>query len=112
MTSSLTETGYCRISGEQLDPLLDLGDLYLNNFVADIDYSLPKCPLQLGIGPKSGLVQLMDNPNLDLLYRLYWYRSGTNLSMKSALAEIASAALKWQSLEAGDVVLDIGCNPA
>jgi SAM-dependent methyltransferase len=44
------------------------------------------------------------------MYRNYWYRSGTNSTMRAALAEIAHTAEHLVRLRPGDAVLDIGCN--
>jgi SAM-dependent methyltransferase len=45
-----------------------------------------------------------------MMYQEYWYRSGTNQTMRNALADISSAAAKLVHLKEGDSVLDIGCN--
>jgi len=44
------------------------------------------------------------------MYRNYWYRSGTNKTMRDALANIANTAEQLTPLRDGDCVLDIGCN--
>jgi NDP-4-keto-2,6-dideoxyhexose 3-C-methyltransferase len=44
------------------------------------------------------------------MYENYWYRSGTNQTMRDALADISGAAAKLVHLKAGDSVLDVGCN--
>ena len=44
------------------------------------------------------------------MYQNYWYRSGTNQTMRNALADIAHTVEKLMHLRAGDAVLDIGCN--
>jgi len=44
------------------------------------------------------------------MYRNYWYRSGTNKTMKDALADIANKAEVLIHLHPNDTVLDIGCN--
>src|SRR6267154_3832470 len=45
-----------------------------------------------------------------MMYQNYWYRSGTNQTMRSALADISNTAEQLMSLQDGDAVLDIGCN--
>jgi SAM-dependent methyltransferase len=45
-----------------------------------------------------------------MMYQEYWYRSGTNQTMRDALADISGTAAKLVHLKAGDSVLDIGCN--
>jgi ubiquinone/menaquinone biosynthesis C-methylase UbiE len=44
------------------------------------------------------------------MYRNYWYRSGTNRTMRLALADIANTAETLSHLHPGDSALDIGCN--
>jgi len=44
------------------------------------------------------------------MYRNYWYRSGTNKTMREALADIANKAEMLIHLRPGDAVLDIGSN--
>ncbi len=100
----------CRITGENLLPVLDLGEIYLNNFLKKKDYTAPKGKLRIGFGKKSKLVQLLDTADQDKLYRNYWYRSGTNKTMTDQLKEIVDIVPKWVDLKTNDVVLDIGCN--
>ena len=100
----------CRVSGEALTEVLDLGNLYLNDFPEKVDEKAPRGPLRLGMGGSSGLLQLFDSVQSDLLYRQYWYRSGTNATMTRQLADIVDNVPCWVRLEDGDHVLDIGCN--
>ncbi len=44
------------------------------------------------------------------MYRNYWYRSGTNQTMRNALADVANKAETLIHLQEADTVLDIGCN--
>ena len=100
----------CRISNEKLHPVLDLGEIYLNDFLKQIDVNAPKGKLRLGFGTKSKLVQLLDTADQNKLYKNYWYRSGTNKTMTDQLREIVDIVPKWADLKENDVVLDIGCN--
>jgi SAM-dependent methyltransferase len=45
-----------------------------------------------------------------MMYQEYWYRSGTNQTMRDALEDISRSATELMHLSAGDSVLDIGCN--
>jgi SAM-dependent methyltransferase len=45
-----------------------------------------------------------------ILYRSYFYRSGINQSMRDHLAGITEFAGEAVKLQAGDLVVDIGCN--
>lgn len=105
----------CRICGKrELMPVLSLGMQYLSNFVDDPDQELYAAPVELVLCNKEdggcGLLQLRHTVPPDLLYRKFWYKSGTNQTMKDALADIVTKAKKLIRLQAGDIVLDIGAN--
>lgn len=101
----------CRISGEPLIPLFDLGDIYMSDFIdQDTEPRLPKVPLTMMLAPGSGLVQLAHTADFDAMYREYWYRSGTNATMIRELKEIAENAIHLMKPGEGDVWVDIGCN--
>ncbi len=99
----------CRIDGSKLIEVMDLGVQYVSDFVDD-----PKdgetSSLKVGIGKKSGLVQLYESFPPEKMYRRYWYRSGINESMVQELKGITEAAKKFVDLKSGDTVLDIACN--
>ena len=101
---------YLQDIGEKITPLFDLGNLYVTGFYNSIETGAPRGKLELGIGAESGLVQLCHSIERDLLYREYWYRSGTNSTMTKQLHEIVDQLQSWVNLSDGDVVLDIGCN--
>jgi NDP-4-keto-2,6-dideoxyhexose 3-C-methyltransferase len=46
----------------------------------------------------------------EAMYQRYCYRSGTNQTMRTALADIAHTAERLLHLRPGDAVLDVGCN--
>ena len=106
----VTQIKKCRISGKELTPIFDLGDLCVTGFYPEITLDAPRGNLQLGIGEESGLVQLCHSVDRDILYREYWYRSGTNATMVRQLREVVDQVSYWVRLNDGDVVLDIGCN--
>jgi len=56
-----------------------------------------------------GLLQMEHSVPPEVLYSAYWYRSGTNQTMRDHLAEIVQTALKLLNKPEG-IVLDIGCN--
>jgi SAM-dependent methyltransferase len=99
-----------RISGKKLESVIDLGNLYVSYFYKTINKNAPRSSLEIGIGQESGLVQLMETPDQDYMYRQYWYKSGTNATMIRQLKEIVDVIPRWVRLKDGDVVLDIGCN--
>jgi C-methyltransferase C-terminal domain/Methyltransferase domain/Putative zinc binding domain len=57
-----------------------------------------------------GLVQLRHTVPGAILYQSYWYRSGVNRTMTRNLHGIARATEELTGLDAGDLVVDIGCN--
>ena len=110
-TNKIIEQKICRISGEPLKELFTLGELYLSDFLGkDEKYQYNKVELKLCLAPKSGLVQLAHTTPSDVMYRKYWYKSGTNQTMTKELEEIATLAQKYAHLKKGDVFIDIGCN--
>ncbi len=101
----------CRISGEKTVALFSLGNLYLSDFINQHEEArYDPVELEMRLAPKSGLVQLAHTVPSDIMYRKYWYKSGTNLTMTNELMSIAKKAQSLVSLKAGDVFLDIGCN--
>ena len=101
----------CRLSGEKTTPLFSLGKLYLSDFIEQDE--TPKyvpVELEMRLAPKSGLVQLAHTVPGDIMYRKYWYKSGTNASMTNELMGIAKRAQDLIHLKPGDIFLDIGCN--
>ena len=92
-------------------PLFSLGEMYVSDFIVrNTKPRTPKAGLGLAIAPKSGLVQLTKTVPSDIMYRHYWYLSGTNEKMRRELQMIARAASRLTQLEKGDVWIDIGCN--
>ena len=100
----------CRVSKDELETIIDFGNIYLNNFVKEKDYNLERGKLRIGFSKKSKLVQLLDTANQDKLYTQYWYRSGTNETMTNQLYDIVDNMSLWAELKEDDIVLDIGCN--
>jgi len=110
--AEVTARSTCRsCSSSNLDPALDLGNLYVSNF-ADVPESSrwPRVPLELLLCQQCGLVQLRHTTPSEWLYSRYWYKSGISATMRSALADITAKASRFAGLDRGDSVLDIGCN--
>jgi SAM-dependent methyltransferase len=109
----------CRVCGSpHLAPVIDLGDQHLQGaFVKPGAPSPPteKIPTRLvrcdasRDGGGCGLVQLEHTVPPEVLYANYWYRSGTNTTMRRHLGGIVERALELAPSDAGRV-LDIGCN--
>lgn len=106
-----SEKTACRsCGGSALEDVINLGELYVSSFPKPGEPDGPKVPLNVVRCLQCGLLQLRHTTNPDLLYRTYWYRSGTNQTMRLALADIAQAMQRNVGLESGDIVVDTGCN--
>jgi len=112
-----TEIKQCRIcKNPNLIKILSLGNQYITNYV-DEKFVLSdddKVPLNLVLCPENsggcGLLQSTHTTSPELLYKEYWFRSGLNESLKSALRDITLNVEKISTLNPEDLVLDIGCN--
>lgn len=100
----------CRVCNSALEPILDLGNHYVSDFPKPNDAASLKAPLELSLCRRCHLLQLRHTVDPNDMYRNYWYRSGTNQTMRNALADIANKAETLVHLQEGDAVLDIGCN--
>jgi len=109
----------CRICGSKaLSPVIDLGEQYLQGaFVKEghLDPPRRRLPTQLVRCDVTkdehgcGLLQLAHTPPPQILYSNYWYRSGTNATMRQHLAGIVKSAMSLRQDKVRRVV-DIGCN--
>ena len=102
----------CRSCGSaNLLEIVSLGLTYLSDFPPlEAPQQGPRAPLDLVLCSACSLLQLRHTVNPDLLWRHYWYRSGINDTMRTALAGITEQAERRAPLQPGDLVLDIGCN--
>jgi len=115
----LTHRKTCRVCGSSsLTSVIALGHQYLQGSFIKPDKELPpfrKIPLELvRCNPEldenaCGLLQMAHSVPPEILYSAYWYRSGTNQTMRDHLAEIAETSQAIIKKE-NAVVLDIGCN--
>lgn len=109
----------CRVCGSrELTPVVDLGEQYLQGSFVKPGKPMPplrKIPTRLVRCDVTrneracGLLQMEHSVPAGVLYANYWYRSGTNATMRNHLRGIVEEALAL----AGDeihAVLDIGCN--
>lgn len=109
----------CRVCGSSaLTPVIQLGEQYLQGSFVKPGKEVPptrRIPLTLlRCDPTRdenacGLLQMQHSVPPDILYAAYWYRSGTNHTMRSHLQGIAVEAVEMIGRGSG-VVLDIGCN--
>jgi NDP-4-keto-2,6-dideoxyhexose 3-C-methyltransferase len=100
----------CRVCDGALEPILSLGDHYVSDFILPDAPDGTRAPLDLVLCKRCYLLQLRHTVPAEHLYRNYWYRSGTNATMRRALGDIAQTAETLMHLKPGDAVLDIGCN--
>lgn len=115
----LTYRKTCRVCGSSsLTPVISLGEQHLQgSFYKEgessppmrrIDCSLVRCnPTQ--DEHACGLLQMSKSVPPSVLYASYWYRSGTNQTMRDHLSGIAHTVTKMIG-KAEATVLDIGCN--
>jgi C-methyltransferase C-terminal domain/Putative zinc binding domain/Methyltransferase domain len=109
----------CRICGSAaLTPVINLGAQYLQGSFVKPDVISPptrKLPTELVRCDVTrnengcGLLQLAHSFPPDILYANYWYRSGTNATMRDHLRGVVQSAMKLVAVPQ-PVVLDIGCN--
>lgn len=100
----------CRVCEAELDSVISLGNQFVSDFPLPSDGDGTAAPLDLVLCRRCRLLQLRHTVPGELMYRNYWYRSGTNQTMRDALADIAHKAETLIHLKEGDAVLDIGCN--
>lgn len=109
----------CRVCGsESLIPVINLGQQYLQGSFVKEGKEIPpmrKIPCEIvRCNPMAdenacGLLQMRHSVPPQILYAAYWYRSGTNNTMRNHLKTIAEQAMRfWAKKNA--TVLDIGCN--
>lgn len=90
--------------------LFSLGELYVSDFIGDgYDPRYDKIEMKLFL-TEDGNVRLGQAAPLEAMYGKYWYRSGTNASMKEELKSIVDSILRVKKLKENDVWLDIACN--
>lgn len=109
----------CRVCGsESLTPVINLGQQYLQGSFIKEGKEIPpmrKIPCEIvRCNPMDdenacGLLQMRHSVPPQILYAAYWYRSGTNNTMRNHLKSIAEQAMQFWG-EQNATVLDIGCN--
>lgn len=109
----------CRVCGSaRLTPVVDLGEQYLQgSFVKPgtlmpptrrLPTKLVRCDVTANENG-CGLLQLAHSFPPEILYANYWYRSGTNRTMRDHLSGVVQSALAISEKDK-PTVLDIGCN--
>jgi len=115
----LTFRKSCRVCGSTaLTQVINLGEQHLQGSFIKPGKQMPpmrKIPLSLvRCDPTKdekacGLLQMEHTVPPEVLYSSYWYRSGTNNTMRNHLRGIAEEAASILNQSSGSV-LDIGCN--
>ena len=109
----------CRVCGStSLTKVIDLGPQYLQgSFIKPgkempstrkIDCTLVRCNPAADENA-CGLLQMEHSVPPEILYAAYWYRSGTNATMRNHLKDIADNVAQILNTPNASV-LDIGCN--
>lgn len=109
----------CRVCGSpSLKKVIDLGPQYLQgSFIKPgkempslrkIDCSLVRCNPEQDENA-CGLLQMQHSVPPEILYAAYWYRSGTNNTMRNHLKNIVERVTQLIN-KTNASVLDIGCN--
>src|SRR3989304_9632166 len=109
-TKDCEKRSVCRAGGQALVDVFSLGDICLNDFVRPDASDTDKYPLMLAFSQESKLVQLRHSVDPELMFRNYWYNSGTNPSMAKHLEGVVLKAINHTNVRPGDTVVDIGCN--
>ncbi len=115
----LTHRRTCRVCGSTaLTRVIDLGEQNLqgsfvkpdekNPPLRKIGTTLVRCNPMLDENA-CGLLQMEHTVPPQILYSSYWYRSGTNATMRNHLKDIAEKAMDFIKKNSA-TVLDIGCN--
>ena len=110
----------CRVCGStSLKKVIDLGPQYLQgSFVKPgkempsarkIDCALVRCNPEEDENA-CGLLQMQHSVPSEILYAAYWYRSGTNNTMRNHLKDIVDSVANTIPNIKHPLVLDIGCN--
>jgi SAM-dependent methyltransferase len=109
----------CRVCGSAaLTKVIDLGEQFLQGSFIKVGKELPpqrkipatlvRCDPMLDENA-CGLLQMVHSVPSTILYSAYWYRSGTNQTMRNHLGSIAHEAAEMVE-KPNARVLDIGCN--
>ena len=115
----LTHRKTCRVCGSSaLTPVINLGEQYLQgSFVKPGKEEPPQRKIPLALvrcdptrdEHACGLLQMQHTVPPEILYSAYWYRSGTNQTMRNHLQGIAEDGVSMIG-KSKALVLDIGCN--
>jgi hypothetical protein len=90
--------------------LFTLGDLYISDFLRpDQNPSHDKSELTLTIDD-DGAIRLPHHVPVNKMFGKYWYRSGTNESMRASLKDVVDSILSFKKTVKSQIWLDIASN--
>lgn len=93
--------------------LIELGSMYTSDFVHNsAEYATrKKYSLDLVWNEKLGCPTLTEQPSGEEMWGKYWYKSGTNASMRDALRDVVDSIFDHKKMMGNNYVwLDIACN--
>lgn len=93
--------------------LIELGSMYTSDFVhSSAEYATrKKYSLDLVWNERLGCPTLTEQPSGEEMWGKYWYKSGTNASMREALRDVVDSIFDHKKLMGSNYVwLDIACN--
>jgi 2-polyprenyl-3-methyl-5-hydroxy-6-metoxy-1,4-benzoquinol methylase len=91
--------------------LVNLGSLYVSDFISEGDN--PRCDrieMKMVWDENMGAPRLETITPPEYMYGKYWYRSGTNDTMKKELKNVVDSITDVYKINDGDTWLDIACN--
>lgn len=90
--------------------LFTLGDFYHSDFLLPGEPLPEKTELGLSLDEDTGLVRLTTLTPPEKMFGKYWYRSGTNATMRGELKGIVDEVMSRIELKAGDIWIDLASN--
>ncbi len=94
-----------------MEDLFSLGELYASDFLAKDKQPDENTKIELALALEDGGAVRLKNPAPPkLLYGHYWYRSGTNSTMREALKDVVTSILEILPVKDGDVWIDVASN--
>lgn len=93
-----------------MQELFNLGELYVSDFLKPEELPrIDKIETKMMLD-NNGIARLEKVAPLDKMYGRYWYRSGTNLTMKNELENIVKSICSVSKLKENDLWIDIAAN--
>lgn len=93
--------------------LIELGSMYTSDFIENPSQANGRKTYSLDLvwNEKLGCPTLTEQPSGEEMWGKYWYKSGTNMSMKIALCDVVEGVFSHKKINDGNKLwLDIACN--